>query len=170
MVSIDPERLPAIRQDLHKMYEEAMQGVPTQLRRLVIGFITPEGAIRINEVLRRAGISLDVTRYAYDVDIRETRHTYNRHGDEAREAAHGQMAITPEDWARIPDIVESPDLVEYERRTKQGLPGIVFWKRVNGTIYYVLQVRTQQQTLSAVTMRKYKTNKLLEKRLRDAEP
>ena len=164
------ERLGA---DLDRTFKRcASKGGPLPKMRIAIGRLSPKVAAQIEKAFRRAGVKLDdeIKGTPRDVDIQEARYTYKSHGNEKSEADRGQIAITADDWALIPDITDSPDLVTYERETDQGLPGIVYWKRVNGTIYYVLQARTQQQTLSAVTMRKYKTNKLLERRLRDAEP
>jgi hypothetical protein len=70
----------------------------------------------------------------------------------AREAGRGQIPITPADIEKIPEILEAPDKIEISGKTRQGLDGILYVKRFNGTVYYVQEVRTGRRQLATVTM------------------
>jgi len=65
------------------------------------------------------------------------RHMLKEHGDAQVEARRGQIALTPQDIKRIPDILQSFDSVKRGPAQKHGRESVVFSKRVNGTIYYV---------------------------------
>jgi hypothetical protein len=56
----------------------------------------------------------------------------------------------------IPTVLSSPDFIRVAGKTRHGLHSIGYWKRVDGLIYYVEEVRTGRQTLAAVTMQKFK--------------
>lgn len=103
-----------------------------------------EGAA-IKEVL-----GVDVTGFTR-VLTNDLRHLVNKHGDAAKEAQHGQLPITPDDLARIPDIVRNYDFIGAGEKTGRG-QGVVYVKRVNGTIYYVEMVQSGRRELAPKTM------------------
>jgi hypothetical protein len=143
------------RRELREAYEAATQGSPSEPKTIELGEVTAEGAARINKVFRDAGRDLDVTGFRHTVDAYAVRHVFKGHGNAAAERGRGQVPITADDWANIPDIISNPDAIQYGR-TSQGLDAIVSSKRVNGTVFYVAQVRTGRRTLAATTMWKIK--------------
>ena len=42
------------------------------------------------------------------------RHIYKSHGDVAREAARGQRAIKPRDYAKLPALLNNPDVMRMD--------------------------------------------------------
>jgi hypothetical protein len=151
LVRIDPEALPTLKNSLRTQFTRALAGPPRTLDRLIIGEVSPEGAVRINAALKSIGVDLDVADFRHTVDASEARHVVVRHSDKAREARRSQLPITMEDWAMIPDILANPDAVSGSV-TKGGLPGLVFEKRTNGYVLYVEEVRTGARTFAAKTM------------------
>jgi Barnase-EndoU-ColicinE5/D-RelE like nuclease len=148
--------LDSARQSLIDMFEAATREGPKENRTVDLGMMTPEGADRLNGVLREAGIDTDVAGFRHMVDSYSARHSFARHGDMLKEAAQGQVALTPDDWAMIPTVLSSPDHIRVIGRTRHGLDAIGYWKRVNGLIYYIEEVRTGRESLAAVTMQKFK--------------
>src|SRR3546814_7573828 len=63
-----------------------------------------------DRVLRDTGI--DISGARREIDNSAINHALKQHGSDTTEAKRGQAAITPEDFGKIPEIVERPDNVE----------------------------------------------------------
>jgi hypothetical protein len=114
-----------------------------------LGTISGENSQRIKE-----STNLDVSEYERIIDNYSVRHILRNHGNEVREASRGQIAVTQDDIARIPEIAEQADRVSIKGKTKQGRDVIGYEKRINGFIYYMEEVRTGQKQLVPVTLYK----------------
>jgi hypothetical protein len=109
---------------------------------------------RIAAVLKLAGI--DVAGYSHDIDADAIRHMMKNHGDEAKEAARGQLPLTDEDIAAIPSVLASADYLVTGFQGKRGQEQVGYIKKMpDGTTLYIEEQRTGRKTLSAVTMRKF---------------
>jgi hypothetical protein len=93
---------------------------------------------------------------AHSVESEFFRHVYKSHGDAAKEARRGQVKIVRADFAALPGIIEHPDNVK-KTKTRSGQNAITYIKRVNGTIYFVEEVR-KGRILMAKTMWKKKAS------------
>lgn len=144
MLRLAADATEGLRTRLRDAFARVMQAAPTDAEKLDLGEITPEGAAQINALLRQRGIDTDVSGYHHEVGAYA-----------AREASRGQLPLTAEDWAAIPDVLSAPDRVAYVERTRQGRDGIGYWKQINGHLLYVEEVRTGRRSLTAVTMRKF---------------
>ena len=110
--------------------------------------VTAEVAARIKE---NAG--LEVSGYVHSLDESGARHIHDEHGDPETEAARGQIAITEEDFARLPEIVSAPDDVYAGETLADGTPTVIFKKRMeDGTVYYVQEARKGRKKLAAKTL------------------
>jgi len=156
VVRIVGEALDKARDSLHDMFEAVRRGPPKDMQRIDLGPITPEGAARVNGLLRDGGVQADVSGFRHEVDVYAARHSFTKHGNPAVEEPRGQVALTADDWATIPDILSAPDHMAYLGRTDVGRDTIGYWRRVNGHILYLEEVRTGRKTLAAVAMRKFK--------------
>ena len=96
----------------------------------------------------------DVTDYEHSIDESAIRHILSQHGDEVTEAKRGQVAITHEDFKKIPEITHAltADSVEYGGKTEDGLDKVVYKKRYNGHIIVVEEVRNRRGKLALKTM------------------
>lgn len=82
-------------------------------------------------------------------------HIRNQHGDAAAEAARGQIAVTIDDYARLPDIVRAPDRVGDGGVSDIGEPLVIFERRIGGVRYFaVFAVRKGRRTLGLKTLYK----------------
>lgn len=95
---------------------------------------------------------LDVAGFAHSLDESGVRHIFQKHGNAKAEAARGQVAVTEEDFARLPDVVAQPDKISRGRDTDDGKPTVVFEKRMGDTVYYVQEVRNRRGKLAAKTL------------------
>lgn len=102
-------------------------------------------------------IGEDVEGYRHVIDSFGVRHSIKHHGNAKKEEARGQLAITDADFAKIPEIVQSPDSIESAGKDRTGNPLIRYKKRFNGTTYYVEEVRKKRGELVSKTLWKTRT-------------
>ncbi len=81
---------------------------------------------------------VDVEGKTHVLNDNDIRHIDNSHG---RGNANEQYPVTAADLKQIPDIVENYDNVYYVKK-KNGLIGIYYEKRYNGTTYYLEAVKS----------------------------
>ena len=98
---------------------------------------------------------LDVEGFAHTLDADAVRHIRKQHGDPKVEEKRGQIALTDDDFARIPEILAAPDRIVFGAKTKPGRDIIGYVKRLDdGTTLYLEEARTGRKRLAAVSMRK----------------
>jgi diguanylate cyclase (GGDEF)-like protein len=103
---------------------------------------------------RRNGVNLKG--YSHSADSYAFRHTDRKHGNAATEEQRGQLAVTPDDIARIPEVIDSPDAVVYGLKNKRGQDQVAYLKRFDdGTELYVTEARTGRKRLAMESVRKY---------------
>lgn len=102
------------------------------------GVLDPRDA----EAIRRAAVVLDHDR---------VRHIVAQHGDAGREAARGQRAIVPGDFALLPEILRNVSAVRRgtPERSYSGAPLVEVQSRVGNELWtLVLELRRKQGTVS----------------------
>lgn len=115
-------------------------------------------AIRYGLVDEQVGLAIksatdqDLEGYRHSVDNQAILKILKDHGRDATEAPRGQIPVTREDIALIPEIVARPDLIESAETSSYGAPLIRYVKRFNGTTYFVEEVRRGREELAAKTM------------------
>ncbi|MBX5020430.1 PBECR3 domain-containing polyvalent protein [Rhizobium lentis] len=140
----------AIADGMRELLEFAKSAVRQVAKKLNLGTVSPE----LQEVLAASG--LDVSGYHHDIDADSIRHIFKQHGDEEKESARGQIAITDADIFAIPDVVDSPDYVVTGAKNSRRQDVIGYIKQMpDGTALYIEEVRTGRKTLSALSMRKF---------------
>lgn len=100
----------------------------------------------------KSATGLDINGYTHEVDNYGLRHALKEHSNDP-------TPLRPEDFAKIPEIIEAPDHVEMSNKTKGGLKAVIYRKRFNGHTYYVEEIRTGRKTLTLKTMYKTETPK-----------
>jgi hypothetical protein len=88
-------------------------------------------------------------------------HIRKNHGDSKAEASRGQVAVTAQDLARVPEMVTSYDAINANVSVKneqgnQMLRGLVFAKKFeDGVLVYTGVVSRKRQDVRGATMWKY---------------
>ncbi len=96
---------------------------------------------------------MDLTGYRHTIDTFAVRHTLKIHGDARREMKRGQIAVSPEDFECIPDILAAPDSVTGTGKSRIGAETITYRKTIGDmTVFYVEEVRTGRRELAMKTM------------------
>jgi hypothetical protein len=94
--------------------------------------------------------------YTHELDVHGIRHAFNHHGDPKAETNRGQVALTEEDFKKIPFIIKHYDSVKYAGKTHKGLDILEYRKQINGTVVYIEEIRTGRKTLTVKTMWKHR--------------
>lgn len=109
----------------------------------------------------KADTGIDISGYNVALRAFEVRKINADHGSEARENMRGQRAITVEDFAMIPEIIENPDRISRSEKDYEGKPAILFEKTINGRTTIVTYVTSKHHDLTVQTMYSSKKNRSL---------
>jgi hypothetical protein len=109
---------------------------------------------------------IDLTGFAIEIDNYGIKHAFEGHGNPIKEAKHGQIAITEEDYLLIPLIIMDFDKVSYNEMIngKTVEPALVFEKEIDGRYFVVKQIKIvtkkgKRNRLIFKTMYKKRSNK-----------
>ncbi len=110
----------------------------------------------VSEVARiRQETGYDLAGYRHVLDNYAVRHTLKHHGNPQTEAARGQIAISPEDFGVLPQILGAFDRVFADGKNKVGRDVLVFTKTIDGVGYrYVAELRPGKKLVATDSMRK----------------
>jgi hypothetical protein len=100
----------------------------------------------------RESAGIEAEGYTHIVDASAVRHILRQY---RREPRTGQLSVSNDDIARVPEIVAKPDTIESAGKNKRGMEGIRYRKRVNDYIFIVEEMRVGRKHLAASTMFKY---------------
>jgi hypothetical protein len=101
------------------------------------------------DAFKQGGV--DVSGYSHVIDSSAVRHVLNRHGS-VSELQKGQLPVTKEDFAQLPNIVTNPDAVQYAGKTKIGRDAVQYLKRVGNDVVVVEEARTGRKQLALTSM------------------
>lgn len=148
-----PDTTEAQRSAISRIIDFA-KNVKNRVERAVIGGITKRQAKDFAE----NGIDVDET-WVHSFESSAVAHNQKHHGGEKNEAKRGQIAITAEDYARIPEILEDYDKVSKSPNKTKGTENevIIYEKEFgDGYVYYLEEKRDNRKSLSFHTMYKKK--------------
>ena len=72
------------------------------------------------------------------IDSNGIRHALRKHGSERLEAKHGQIAVTIDDFSKVPLILKEPDEITYLGRNRLKQDTFLYEKKI-GIIHYVAE-------------------------------
>ncbi len=107
------------------------------------------------KVLTETGV--DVSGYNAILPSDNVRHIMKKHGDAKSEAKRGQIAVTPEDIALIPEVLTAPDAVMLSHETdSRGRPVLIFEKQIGDNFITMQAVADGTHSLQTDTLYKQK--------------
>jgi hypothetical protein len=110
--------------------------------------------LQAKEIKEKTG--LDLSGYERTIENFGLYHAIKHHGNEKKEANRGQKAITPDDFEKIPDIVNKPDDIINLGASKRGGVLLQFIKKIGDIFIYDEEIRTKRKELTIKTMYKRK--------------
>ena len=143
-MAIAYRNLPSVADDDRRYAARALAGETDDPPYRTLGLLTSEDVTRIK---RLSGI--DVGLFDYALDRSAITHIGERHGSAAKEAGRGQIAIEAKHFAKLPELLNSPDSVEDAGRSWRGnLPLVRYIKRFDDEEYVVvMEVRGGRKML-----------------------
>lgn len=143
---------PNYKEEIQQVIEKAKNN-PNERQKIVIGKVSKD----LEEKAKANGF--DIAGYEHNLDVSGTRHAIKTHGNDKKESSRGQIAITDEDFIKIPDVVYHPDNISFGEYDVKDTPLIKYSKKFeDGTVIYVEEIRTRQKTLTIKSMWKQKNN------------
>lgn len=98
-------------------------------------------------------LSMDLSGYVRMVSLYDMIHVFKKHGDRILERKRGQIYITIQDLALIPEILRKGEAIDFSTE-KHGLRSITYRTSLNGTYFYIEVVRTGRKKLAMKTLYK----------------
>lgn len=140
--------LPSVADDARRFAARALAGNPDAKPYLTLGLLTGESVAQVNIMTK-----LDVSSFDYALDASSIRHVRDGHGDAKGEALRGQKAVTAQDYARLPELLNAPDSVVYAGVSRMAKrPLVKMTKRIDGVEYVALfEIRTGRKMLALET-------------------
>jgi len=125
--------------------------------------VTPEEAAQLKKQT-----NLDLEGYHHTIDNYGIKQALEQHGNMNSETQRGQLPIEKSDIQMIPEIVKNYDSVKMIPKGSEGSNGpsldlIRYEKRIDGSVYYVEEVRTGRNELTTKSLWKTRAAK-------DSEP
>lgn len=138
------------QKELNEVIKKAKES-PNDRQKLIIGKVSS----KLEKIAEENGFN--IKGYNHDLDVSGTRHAIKDHGNSKSEEPRGQIAVTDEDFEKIPSVIYGYDNVSFGEFDKKGTPLIQYSKKFeDGTIIYVEEIRTRQKTLTIKSMWKTK--------------
>lgn len=109
-----------------------------------------------NSIKSKTGV--DVENYNLSFRSDTAKHIIKQHGNAKTEAKRGQVAVTEEDFQKIPQIVSEFDDVYLSGNSQEGKPSLTFEKEIDNIYYVVNYVSDKHHNLEVQTMYKQKKN------------
>ena len=164
MQQYEPERYRKNNEEASALFGE----IEEPIKNPILDFIKEVASVKGNKVDYDLGtikkslvskikksLNLDLSGYKRKLDNYSIRHILKEHGGE-NEYKRGQIPITYEDIAKIPDIIENAYEIKLEKKNKQGRDVISYKAKIGDEYFYFEEVRTGKKELVPQTMFKRK--------------
>ena len=140
--------------NIKKFIENVLKDKTNKLQKYSLGKLTHQ---QMKQVKEATGI--DLRNYTRVIDSFSIRHVLKKHGDAVEEKKRGQIAVTPEDFQKIKDILIKPDIILNIGKAKRGGTTLIeYRKRIIIEYIYVEEKRGKE--IAMKTMYKKKIKKL----------
>lgn len=105
----------------------------------------------VDQVKQLTGV--EASGFDYSLDPSSVAHVQRKHGDPASEARRGQRAVTANDYARIPAMLNEPDAIVDAGTSDVGRPSIRIEKKFGAELYVaVFEVRPGRKMVALQTL------------------
>ncbi len=140
-------RLPSVG-DAARVYAQGVLEQVTRQEYITLGLLTAAQAARVQALK-----SVDVARFDFALDAPAVQHVQRKHGNQAVEAPRGQRAVVASDYARLPAVINAPDMIEDAGLSDIGRPLVRYVKSFGAETWApVFEVRSKRKTLALQTL------------------
>lgn len=142
-----------IKDEIRELIKSALQGKTNKNKKVLLRIVDENEA-----VLLKAKTGLKLLDYRHVIDVYGINHTLKNHGDARKEAARGQIAVQWEDFEKIPEIINSENVI-YSEKTNRGNDVLLYQAVIDDTYFYAVEVRSGRKELCIQSMYKRKPPK-----------
>jgi hypothetical protein len=118
------------------------------------------------EVAKKAG--MDMVGYQHTLSSTSIHHIREHHGNAKKEHSRGNIVVTEDDFAAIPDILATPDYIIAGIKIKNE-SRILYAKNYTGTTFYVEQAQVKRKYLASQAFYKSSTAKGMTEIIKEME-
>jgi SPP1 gp7 family putative phage head morphogenesis protein len=147
-IRTQPETGEAVRRYARRVIEQIEAEVPPYQS---MGVLTSDEATRIAKMMNAEAVTTDL--YEWILDANAVRHIQAGHGESPREERRGQIAITAQEYARLPYLLMHATRAWTEDKGNTLMMEIVEGERRTLLIW---EVRAKRRTVALVSMRIYR--------------
>ena len=142
-----------MKKELINLIKDALNSDSNKKKEIIIGSVTNKEAL----ILKKISM-VDLNNCIRIIDNYMIRHTIKKHGNTYVEEKRGQVAITPNDFLLIPEIIHNADKIEHigKNNLKQDL---IRYTKKNDYLYVVIEaIRISNKGTKMVFTTMYKKN------------
>jgi len=142
--------LPSVADDVRRYAQSVLANRPNVGIQpyKTMGLLTGSDAAKVKALTGK-----DVELYDYALDPSSVGHIKRKHGGAAGEFSRGQRPVATKDYAALPRILNSPDLVEDGGISDVGQPVVRYSKKIGGELYTTaFEVRKKRKMLALQSM------------------
>jgi len=142
-------RLPTVADDTRRYAQRVLDGSRDVQPYRTLGLLTKTDADRVANLTGQ-----NVQGYDFTLDASAIQHINRQHGNVGSEAARGQRAVTGEDYAKLPVVLNDPDMIQDAGTARASQRRLVRWiKDMDGERWIVTQeIRTGRRSIVPITM------------------
>lgn len=151
-LDVDSPALKSLTVKVRDLYRKALD---KKKARLSLGKITADAASEISEKIRQGGDDApDLNGFTHVMDADDMRHAIKNHGVGSKEELRGQVPLTEEDFARVPEVLAAYDRVDFRGRADRPKNIVIGYAKEypDGSILYVEEVRSRRKHLAFKSM------------------
>lgn len=142
--------LPSTADDARRYARRIWEDMPDPEPGRTLGLVRSDQAAAI--IGDRKGIEIDVSGFDYTLSPSDVRHVRNKHGDDVQQSSQRQRGVTPEDFAKLPQIIEASKPVFVGVSDVGKLPVYEMTLTIDGEEYVTRwESRSRRRTLALLT-------------------
>ena len=150
--SIKYERM-SFKSEIKKLVDKSTAGPAAKHLIVSLGKLTKAEAAKI-----KVKTGKEVTGFERIIDNYAVKHTLKVHGNIAKEKLRGQIAIEPDDFKLIPEIVKTENII-YAGKNHIGRDVILYEKKIGLLYFYAEEIRNSKKQLALNSLWKRKAKK-----------
>lgn len=143
--------LPSTADDTRRLGAAIFDGrLPSDAPKIVrsLGMVPSDDLARVEALIGKS-----VPRSDYRITSDFIRHTFAKHSDEAIERSRKQRPVTAADFARLPDLLNSPDTIANPGKSRAGETVVTYVRKFGSEIFnLVVVVNRRNEVLSLKTL------------------
>ena len=134
---------------IKKFIEKVLNIKSNELQKYSLGKLSNQQMKQVKEAT-----GLDLRNYTRTIDSFGINHVLKKHGDHNKEKKRGQIAVIPEDFQKIKEMLIKPESIRIAGKAKRGEKLIEYRKRISVEYIYIEEKRRNKLVMKTLFKRK----------------